>query len=223
MGTMTQSIEQPLPELPELPVLRETFCTQEIMDEATSFLEENNPGLLLELRAEECSRRTQAFMNVAYEILEYLEEAGADLPETPLGQVDLIFELSRRIRAACNLPGIAPRGRPLAEGPGKPLPPLARTDIDAASKRAGITQDMADRVLQAAYEKRPDIWYGVSEEYRREIRLFATVELRELLRGVIAAEYPAMADPLVVGEFFLEAIRRIYKMCGIDGGEGGGA
>lgn len=203
--------------LPVLPVLRGAWCDQATTDAAISFLEKNKSELLLELLAEENGPRLSSYLNIAYEALEEVEAGGAALPATGLGKIDLIYELSRRLRRAYGLVDVPPLGTPFAAGPDKPLPPLVRLAVsEGAARRGDVTQEMADHALQVTYERRPDLWYALAEEYRLQMRLFAVDEFRALLQKVLDEEYGPRKNNWTDGELFMEAVRRIYKMCGIE-------
>jgi hypothetical protein len=62
---------------------------------------------------------------------------------------------------------------------------------------------------------RPQLWYAVAEEYRHDILLYSVGELR-----VIAHKELGPVDYWTESDLFLEAIRRIYVICGLDLGEG---
>jgi hypothetical protein len=76
-----------------------------------------------------------------------------------MGRMDLVAEHTRRGLSAAGLPEIAPSGKHLAAGPAKPLPTLAELEIREREKQKDhLTQEMADRVLPIAYDRRPDLW-----------------------------------------------------------------
>lgn len=207
---------EPLQPLPRLKVLRDTWCSQDTVDRAADYLQQNNPDLIRELLLEEDGPRAPAFFNIVYEILDYLAEEGVELPAMPLGKMDLACELSRRLRKANGLFDVPPRGKPLAAGPDQPLPPLLKLAIDEdAARRGTLTQELTDRVLQIAYEKQPALWYALAEEYRNHMRLYATDEFPALLAQLMTTEYGDKKSVWTEGELYTEAVRRIYEMCGI--------
>jgi hypothetical protein len=89
-----------------------------------------------------------------------------------------------------------------------------KLDIDERAKKH-ITQEMADRVLQIAYERRPDLWLAFSEEHRHEVLLDATDQFRVLLRQVLNDEPPGESNMWLKMDLYHEAIQRISRMCGV--------
>src|SRR5258706_5184274 len=133
-----------------LKVLRETYCSQQVVDTAVGLVETHRPELIAKLMEDEHWRQ-QDYSERAWDILEYLTEAKAEIPTSLIWRMDLINEFTRRGRDAAGLPEIPPKGHPLASGPDQPLRPLIKLDIDEGTKKR-ITQEMADRVLQITFE-----------------------------------------------------------------------
>ncbi|TAL27083.1 MAG: hypothetical protein EPN97_18160 [Alphaproteobacteria bacterium] len=207
---------EPIRPLPRLKVLRDTWCNQDTADRAADYLQQNNPDLIRELLLEEGAERNNEYFNLAYETIDYLAEAGIGVPDTLLGKLDLACELSRRIRKANGKTDFVPRGKPLGEGPDKPLPSMPALEIsEGAARRGNVTQELADKILKHAYEARPDLWYATAEEYRHLICIYATEEFRKLINDLVAAEFGDTKNMWTPGEMFSEGIRRIYSMCGI--------
>lgn len=174
--------------LPRLKVLREDYCSQEVTDLAIGWLETHRPDLIENLMLYEHWRQ-QDYREAACDILEFLTEQKIPIPTTLMGRMDLVAELTRRGRSAAGLPEIAPSGKPLAAGPDEPLPSLADLEICERSKQKdNLTQEMADRVLPIAYDRRPDLWIAAAEEHRYEVLLDATDEFHALLREIVNAE-----------------------------------
>ena len=74
--------------------------------------------------------------------------------------LDFIYELNRRIRTAFNLPERPLLGKPLAPGPEGPFPPMINKPVWVSkSGKPSVDQDLADEIIQSAYQKRPDIFY----------------------------------------------------------------
>ena len=199
--------------LPRLKVLRETYCSQQVVDTAAGLVETHRPELIAKLMEDEHWRQ-QDYSERAWDILEYLTEAKAEIPTSLIGRMDLINEFTRRGRDAAGLPEIPPKGHPLASGPDQPLRPLIKLDIDEGTKKR-ITQEMADRVLQITFERRPDLWLAFSEEHRHEVLLDATDQFRDLLRQVLDEERPDQNNMWSKMDLYHEAIARIFRMCGV--------
>ena len=204
--------------LPGLKVLRDTWCSQQTADKAIDYLQAHHPALLQELLAEEEGRRSAAYLNVAHGILDALAEEGVELPATSLGKMDLMCELSRRLRKAYGLFEVPPRGKPLAAGPDQPLPKLPRLAIsEGAARRGKVTQEMADRILQSSYDEQPALWFALAEEYRHQMHLYAVDAFREVLARLLAGAVDKdQRNVFTENELFIEAVRRIYAMCGIE-------
>ncbi len=201
--------------LPRLKVLREDYCSQAVTDLAISWVEAHRPELIENLMLHEHWRQ-QDYSEAAWDILEYLTEAKVAIPTTLIGRMDLIAELTRRGRSAAGLPEIAPSGQPLASRPDQPLPPLVDLEIcDHTKERNHVSQEMADRVLRIAYDKRPDLWLAVAEEQRHEVLLDATDQFRALLRKIVNAEYPGQDNMWAAIYLYDEGILRIHRMCGL--------
>jgi hypothetical protein len=201
--------------LPQLKVLREDYCSQHVVDTAIGWVESHRPELIENLMLQEHWRQ-QDYSEAAWDILECLTEAEVPIPLSLIGRMDLIAELTRRGRSAAGLPEIAPSGKPLAAGPDQPLPSLADLEICDHTKQFNHrTQDVADRVLKIAYEKRPDLWLAVAEEQRHEVLLDATDQFRALLREIVNAEYPGQDNMWAAMYLYDEGILRIHRMCGI--------
>lgn len=84
-----------------LKVLRETYCSQQVVDTAVGWVKVHSPELIEQLMEDE-HWREQDYSERAWDILEYLTEEKLEIPTSPA-------------EAAT---------RPLASGPDQPLPPL---------------------------------------------------------------------------------------------------
>ena len=78
-----------------------------------------------------------------------------------------------------------------------------------------LSQDMTDRVLRIAYDKRPDLWLAVAEEHRHEVVRDATDQFRALLREIVDAEYPGQDNMWAAMYLYDEGILRFHRMCEI--------
>jgi hypothetical protein len=212
-------VSEPLLPLPELPVRRETYCGQATVNQVTHYLVQYRPELLDRMLLEDLSGTNTGFSEAAWELLDELQPQAAELgvPTTPLGRLDLVCELSRRLRRAYGRKDRRTRGRALSENPQR-LPPLCAF-VAGPDIKKWLTQTQVDDVLTAEYAARPELWYAVAEEYRVDLRLDATSELQGILRAALLDRVAGNAE---VGgrawfELFHEAIQRIIKMCGLDG------
>jgi hypothetical protein len=198
--------------LPEIKVLREDYCGQEMTDYAIDFVQWRRPDLIEKLMDVEHWRQ-QDYSEAAWDILEYLTEEKVDIPTTLVGRLDLIAEFTRRGRMAWGLPEVPPSGHAITSEPGQPPPALEITEH--TTKFNHVSQEMADHVLHIAYETRPDIWFATAEEQRYEICLDATCQFQTLLREILDAEYPGKSSMWPSMYMYDEGVQRMYRMCGI--------
>jgi hypothetical protein len=218
----TQPSQQaPLPLLPDLKVIRDTYCSQAMTDKLIRFLQERRPDLLFRLLDEERMLRSVTFDKAARKVVTYLKDEARkdiDIPESFLGILDLMFELSRRLRQAANLPEITILGGPLSAGPDGPFPPLPTVKINESSGH-GLSQDLADRLLQASYTHQPRVWFEMAEEIRRTMHLAeARATFDDFLKEAVAREVPSATPRDVsrlVHELTIEADRILHQMCNV--------
>jgi len=200
----------------ELPVVREDYCSQLVADNAIRYVLTNNPDLVYALLLEVRGRHHE-YYEAAWAILEYLDEQQVGIPTTPLGRMDLIHELSRRLCRAYGYPEPVPIGHPLISSPGQPLPPLPRMELcEHVRKWAHSTQELVDAILQRVYDRRPDLWFAVSEEYRHDILLDGTAQFGLLIEQIASTEFPEQRCLWTMMDVRLEGVRRMYHMCGME-------
>jgi hypothetical protein len=204
------------PALPHLKVLRETWCTQQQVDQATDYLQAHNPALIRDLLQWEDMERFSEYFGAAFAILEFLAARGVDVPATQMGKVDLMCEISRRLCAANGFKDFPPRGHALGPGPDK-LPPLIVLPVDPERARRGsLTQEMVDSILAETYQLRPEVWYALGEEQRSDMRLFASDAFMGALGSAMQGIPAEKINGWTQGELFHEGLSRLYKMCGIE-------
>lgn len=217
-NTPSPSAQQtPLPPLPELKVIRDTYCDQEMTDTVIRFLQEKRPDLVEamthQLKLEQNSMYDRR-INAALHYLQTEASKEIEIPETRLGRLDLMWELTRRIAEVYGLLDVYLHGDPLAEGPDQPLPPLAPPG--PFKEGHGITTALENTVAHLIYERRPDIIYELSEQMRRRMRIqeidaqffsFIHTELRPEL---------GIRDDLGASTKLLKALRlRVHQMMGL--------
>jgi len=196
----------------EIPVVRETYCSQQVADKAIRHVLTSKPDLVYELLMEEHGRQHD-YSEAAWDILEYLEQEHVEVPTTYLGRMDLISELSRRLCRAYGRPDPLPRGHAIAQ----PMPPLPRLELcEHTRKYAHVTQELVDGILQRIYERRPDLWFAVAEEYRYYVLLDATTEFGRMIEEIASTEFPEQRNLWTMMDVRLEGVRRMYQMCGIE-------
>src|ERR1700733_7089565 len=96
---------KPLRPLSSLPVVQDKYCSQKMTDDAIQFVADKRPELIKTL-VEIAFTTSESFEEILDEIIDYLDEAAArgelQMPETYLGRIDLMFEISRRFELAYN-------------------------------------------------------------------------------------------------------------------------
>ena len=208
--------------LPELPMRRETYCSQKMADYAIGVLWKKSAETLREMIGEESSARYYEYRNACWGVIEFLRYTGlyeGPLPDGHLGMLDLMCELSRRIRMAYAMTELLPAGKPLADGPYGSFPPLMRLETrDAVQSASGgnITQHIADQALLFSYERRMDLWFAVAEEHRNQMFVGAADEFRGVLRRIVEDKFPDANLPERASRLYMEGLRRLYRMCELE-------
>lgn len=168
--------ENHLPPLIDLPVSRSTYCDQDTADRVLAYLWKHEADLVARLAAEERQpfpeSRGGLFRKMCWSIgpvLRAAQNSDASLPPSRLALVDLLYELSRRLRRAQGLTDIPVFGKPLAPGPQGPFPPLTdRADLDKnTSHDQALTSELANRICQEVYTQDPALMYEACEQERR--------------------------------------------------------
>jgi len=160
-----------LPPLPQIAPLHARGCNGEMINAAVQFLEHSRPELLCELAAFEDSEdiiaaRRGNHGKICDEILEALAD-GDFYPETALGRLDLVFEITRRIRAALHLPEIAPLGRSLSPRRAGEYPPLPRIPVpDTQIAAENVPQDAVENMVTQLYAAAPELFFDLAEATR---------------------------------------------------------
>lgn len=200
-------------------VLRNTYCSQELTDEVIEYLEEHNPESLLKLLDGEQGVRYVEFSNaincIADIIINDVSKV-TSIPNDHLGLIDLLFEVSRRIRKAYDLAEVIPQGHPLTSGIDGVYLPLPIVEISEYAKKDGFTQEMVDKVLQESYMQKPDLWFALAEGSRSYIPIDALkIELNENLHGLSQKFFAIEITSLNADWYYKEAVARVWKLCGI--------
>lgn len=210
-----------LPPLPSLPVLRGVYCSQEVTDNVLQYLWNKVPEFVLVLLRREHSDFDQTYLMDLARIVDFLrKEACKDIsvPESHLGMVDLLFELSRRLRKIRGISEYRIKGHPLIKSPDEPWPELPWLPIELLPNgriRYGVTQEIADRVIADAYKKRPDLFFEFAEILRRGSVWGSDVfsELKHVFRESIQAD--EHLDNTSLSTIGGEVNRRLRKICEI--------
>lgn len=156
--------------LPHLPVLREEFISQAMMDDVTDYLVEEHSDLIDYLNEKLPCRAGDYFMafsRAAWAVKDEVSKVMA-VPDDPRGYIDFTFELSRRLHNARGMKGPEVTGKPIAPDIKGPYMPLASKEIWSETAKAGFTQEDVDRLLAVYYKEYPEIWYLTGEAFRRD-------------------------------------------------------
>jgi hypothetical protein len=161
-----------MPALQKLPVFRETYCSESMVDQAVDFMEKHAPEKLEAILDElKTGDRHGLYNRRILSALGYLSrsEARELVPETSLGKIDLMYEISRRLAVSNGLLDLYLEGKPIVGGDGR-LAPLA--DLKPArSVGAGLCDELEEAVAQEVYKLRPDILIEQAEQLMRCILL----------------------------------------------------
>lgn len=208
-----------LPKLPKLPVIRDTYCSQEMTDKLVSYLCQKRPDLV-KLVFEQEKRplpegRDELYAKAYGNIIEYLRDLADHsvlIPESRLGMLDLLYELSRRIRSDLNLVPVLIIGNPLAPSPDGPFPDLPSSKIKIVKNPDHqLSQDEVNEVVSRAYTEHPEIFYEFSEQARRLMRSY---EITQAFGGLIKNFLPeGKSDPWLIASG--AASTRINKACNL--------
>ncbi|GLS99244.1 hypothetical protein GCM10007897_06230 [Sphingobium jiangsuense] len=170
MTQQTKDQTKSVPPLLELPVYQEKYCSQAVTDNALSYLWANRPDLVAAQAEVESRNFDNVYIMELAAIVEFFRDEASkhiEIPTTRLGMLDLLFEMSRRLRLALGIPAWEVRGRPLAESENGPMPDLPSYPIETGKGEMGLTQEMADRIIEAAYRAAPHLFFERVECLRR--------------------------------------------------------
>jgi len=164
-----------IPRLPELKVIQEKYCSQEVTDSIIRLLQEKRPDLVFNLIDPDQMTIRKVWKNF-HPIVEYLRSEAAkhiDIPQSRLAMIDIIYELYRRTHLIIN-PGknfLSVQGQAIAAGPDEPMPALPKLKVKEykVSGMANVSQECVDLVSDKLHELRPDLLYEISETMRRNI------------------------------------------------------
>lgn len=159
-----------VPPLLDLPVYQEKYCSQSVTDKALSYLWANRPDLVSAQAEVESRNFDNVYIMELAAIVEFFRDVAGkhvEIPATRLGMVDLLFEMSRRLRVALEIPPWEVQGTPLAESENGPMPDLPSYPIETRKGEMGLTQEMADRIIESAYRVAPHLFYERAECLRR--------------------------------------------------------
>ena len=160
----------PFHSLPKLPVFRDAYCDMQTVDRVCEYLQKENQGILIKLLFEEVVIRQANYFKVLTNLFGFLvSQEVVQVPKSPLGQIDLLYEISRRLRKAYELPDIPPQGKPFAQDIVGPFPHLMSLEISKTSSEKGITQEVVDTVISIFYELYPSYCFLIGEAMRRNV------------------------------------------------------
>ena len=215
-----------LPKLKPLPILsvvREDYCSQEATNKIVSYLEGCAQDKLYSCMYEESSAldlRNKPYSNLIYYVIEHKDLLLFDASDIAL--VDLSYEVSRRIRVAYNMPEVKIVGKPLTDHIDGIYPPLLKMEINTEVIWKGLTQDLANRVLEIFYGQNKALCFSIGEAYRRNLMLgFLTdksyKKIKEILENLDLIAHSKILRPDVIGDLcshcHTELHRRLRRMC----------
>jgi hypothetical protein len=210
-----------VPELIDLPVHPETRTDQKTIDAVLRHLWKNRPDLVAELGKQERrpvpDSRDAMHRKASYNIGFYLREEATkeiQVPSSRLGLLDVLFEMSRRLRKAQGLKEVPIFGKPLAPNREGPFPDLINKEISrnkAGEPYFGATQEIADKICSLAYKKDPQLMFDYCEQERRligthEIAYGFNVLISEVRKSI------NLPDKTGIGS---ELHARLVRMCEI--------
>ena len=209
-----------LPPLPQLPVIRAENCDQEMTDKALAFLWEKAPALVSQQLALEPSNFDQAYLTQLKRIIDVLQKNSpefVELPKARIGMLDLLFELSRRLRVAAGLPEWEIKGKPLYDPATRPMLKLPRTIAEEKPAKSifYVPQDVIDRIINSATMKEPELFYDYAESLRRGgiygPQIFE--DMKVLIKKIALPEEEI--NPTRLGVIGGEIIIKLRKACAI--------
>ncbi len=163
-----------VPEYVSLAVLREDYCDQETVDAALQLLWKEKPAFLQVQGHLEYKGIDQPYLMELAQIVDFFKQEAKDkvsIPQTRLGMLDLIFELSRRLRKSLGLEDRKIMGKPLAESIESPMPSLPVLPIKTLEGRNdyfGVTQEVVDDIIASVEKQYPYILFELVEVLRHE-------------------------------------------------------
>jgi len=153
-----------LPQLIELPVLRAKYADQKTVDGALQYLWDNETEDVIAMANEEQwpypDNRGTGFRKYCYNLGVSLRENAAELniPDNKMALLDILFELSRRLRKTFDLPDISGFGNSLGVEPEGPFPPLPN--------ETGQDEHDVNKICQQLYQENPALMYALCEQSR---------------------------------------------------------
>jgi len=209
-----------LPPPPALPVIRESNCSQEMTDKAIAYLWEKAPALVSQQLALEPLNFDHTYLTQLKRIIDFLKKNGpefGELPKTRTGMLDLLFELSRRLRVVGGIPEWEIKGKPLYDPATRPILKLPRTIAEEkpANSIFYVPQDVIDRIINSACMKEPELFYDYAESLRRGgiygPQIFE--EMKALIKKIALPD--EKIDTTKIGVIGGEIIIKLRKACGI--------
>ncbi len=204
--------------LPKLPIVRNNYVSQELVDEITDWLEENKPESIELMFYEETVDRISLYhSNIDDNIIAPI----AQIPkyksalDHPLKWVDLCYELSRRFRVAADLKEVPVMGSPLVSSVNDEYPELPNTPIMQGSIHNGFTQENVEEILSKSYEESPEIWFNYSEAQRRNMVIGMISAAMYMNFKDLIEESGLDVKPGAASSLRNEAGKRLFKLCEI--------
>jgi len=186
-GSLDPIDDVELPELIDLPVYREDYISQERVDELCKLVWKERQYDIKTMVFHERDHEGPFDRNCDYfyalkEITNHLreeEKTGRIEPISMIAMVNLNYEISRRVRLATGYEDYKPYGKPIADGPQGPFPPIGQLDNWLNGRRdedpAKISPDR-EAVYNKLCKEHPEVVFANAEARQRHIALDETYE-----------------------------------------------
>ena len=162
-----------LPDLIDLPVYSEEHCSQELVDNVLKFFWEEKPDVVIDLAFDERHFLGNGH-NIPYcryqdALIDHLNTNSffSTRCESNLAQIDLFYELSRRLRKQLNMFEIPVMGESIYKGDGKELKKLIH--IEKFTRKLELSTDEVNELAEAVYMDNPELINEYCEQGRRAI------------------------------------------------------
>lgn len=181
------------PGLIDLPVVRETYCSQTMTDGLLEYLWDSEDQYVAAFADMEANNKRDLYLarrcyNVGGHIRE-LPSGNVSVPDSRLGLIDFIYELSRRLRLWFELDEINVGGTELEFTPDGRLPPPVELPDEYGDSPWTLPFEEADSICREAWNRDPQLIYEISEAMRRQVTTHEIDNaLWELLEAVNAPQ-----------------------------------
>ena len=211
--------EDKLPELLHLDVIRNMYCSQEQVDGICDYLWTYKSDIVKEMLEYEkiedvLFAHSGNYKDVCDNLVDYLREEvpkAINIPDTNIGMLDLLYEISRRIRKSINLEDIAPIGGSLSirRSDRNFYPNLLDIQIDNPSSK----QEVINKIIEEAFNNNHNLFYDYAEQTRLLMYMSdITSSLQLVIWNSISRE--DKKNPIFLASVMNDIDIRIDKICG---------